>query len=73
MNKRITKKISVTAVNAILGGLIGGGTGALVGVISSLDSGVISTGIDKLLQSSEHEETEEEVMADVMKEGGEAV
>ena len=65
-NSRLMKKMATIGVNALVGGLIAGGAGALVGVISSVDSGFIGAAIDKITTAKDIDETDtEEVATDV--------
>ncbi len=52
-NSRLIKKITTIGTNALVGGLLAGGAGALVGIISSVDSGFIGVAIDKLTSANE--------------------
>lgn len=58
---RLVKKTATIGINALIGGLLAGGGGALVGIISSVDSGFIGAAIDKFTAGHiEAEEAEEE-------------
>ncbi len=57
---RLIKKTATIGVNALIGGLIAGGAGALVGIISSVDSGFISAAVDKITAGKLEDEEEEE-------------
>ena len=52
-NARLMKKIATVGINALVGGLLAGGTGALVGVISSVDSGFIGAAVDKMISTKD--------------------
>ena len=63
--KKMIKKGTVLAVNSLIGVLLGGGTGAIIGAISSLDDGTISLAMDKIIGNSEGKTIEKDTTDNV--------
>lgn len=47
-NSKLIKKITTIGTNALVGGLIAGGAGAFIGIVSSIDGNFIGATIDKI-------------------------